>query len=257
MISVIILAALPYFLTHNGETFPVTVAGVSLSFLTFGDHTMNNKYQTLISAFSNATQGQWAADQVPVLIHEENNVTFIGQAQNLMPDILADLQRLQQIDEVLKRNGMDSALEANLKDLKSALNECTSDYWVVSDDCEYVQSMSQYLPEIVQVMNKGSAFISEDEAIANLFFIVKAHNTLPSLLEEIERLQWLEAELHRVRDRAGKLESALYSAGNVMQSMRCQIEQMLGMFEDEDGAIQAVCNEHEDVEQRIAQATAK
>lgn len=129
-----------------------------------------NKYQALISAFSNSTQGQWAVDQVPGLIRDENNVTFICQAQNLMPDILADLQRLQQIDE---------------------------------------------------------------------------------------RLQWLEAELHRVRDRAGKLESALYSAGNVMQSMRCQIEQMRGIFDDEDEAIQSACTEHDDVEQLIAQVTAK
>jgi chromosome segregation ATPase len=217
-----------------------------------------NKYQALISAFSNSTQEQWAVDQVTSIIHEnEANVTFICQAQNLMPDVLADLQRLQQIDEALQSKGMDSELEANLKDLKSALNECTNDYWVMSDDCEYVQSMSQYLPEIVHVMNKGSAFISEDEAIANLAFIVAAHNTLPALLEEIERLQWLEAELHRVRDRAGKLESTLHSAVNVLQSMRCQIEQMRGMFEDEDGAIQLACTEHDDVEQLIAQVTAK
>jgi hypothetical protein len=219
---------------------------------------MNNKYQTLISAFSNATQGQWAADQVPVLIQEENNVTFIGQAQNLMPDILADLQRLQQIDEALKRNGMDSALEANLKDLRSAFNDCSKGYWVMCDDGEYVVNSSNvYLPEIVQAMNKGSAFISEDEAIANLAFIATAHNTLPALLEEIERLQWLEAEFHRVRDRAGKLESVLHSVVNVIQSMRCQIEQMRGMFEDEDVAIQLACTENDDVEQLIAQVTAK
>lgn len=215
---------------------------------------MNNKYQTLISAFSTAAQGQWAADQVPGLIREENNVTFICQAQNLMPGILADLQRLQQIDEARERNGMDSALAANLKDLKSAFNDCSKGYWVIGDDGEYVVNFSnEYLPEIVQAMNKGSAFISEDEAIANLVFIATTHNTLPALLEEIERLQWLEAELHRVRDRAGKLESTLHSAVNVMQSMICQIEQMRGMFEDEDGAIQAVCDEHDDVEKLIAQ----
>jgi hypothetical protein len=70
-------------------------------------------------------------------------------------------------------------------------------------------------------------------------------NLMPDILADLHRLQQFEAELHHDRDRANMLETNLGKSLIVMQEMREQIEQMRGLFDDEDGAIQACCDEHD------------
>ncbi len=104
---------------------------------------------------------------------------------------------------------------------------------------------------VANVLVDGDNDVMRRERIANAEFIIMAHNMMPELLAEVGRLQWLEAELQRVRGRANVLRSTLDSSIEVMQNMREQINQMSSMFDDEDGAIQLACNEH--LQKKIAQ----
>lgn len=55
-------------------------------------------------------------------------------------------------------------------------------------------------------MNKGVAFTTA-EAGANLIFIAQAHNAMPFLIAEIERLQFLDAKVERLREQIEQLRS--------------------------------------------------
>ena len=72
-----------------------------------------------------------------------------------------------------------------------------------------------------------------------------AYPHFPAIAEEIERLQWLDAELDRVRQRANFFELTLRELLLTMSDMHGQLEQMRGLFDDEDGAIQAACTGHD------------
>ena len=72
-----------------------------------------------------------------------------------------------------------------------------------------------------------------------------AYPHFPAIAEEIERLQWLDAELDRVRQRANFFELTLRELLLTMSDMRGQLEQMRGLFDDEDGASQAACTGHD------------
>lgn len=91
----------------------------------------------------------------------------------------------------------------------------------------------------------------QEEANANFLCLVQ--NLMPDILTDLQRLQKLEAELHRVRDRVNVLESTLDKSSAVMLEMREQIEQMRGLFDDEDGAIQACCDEHDGLNELFRQ----
>jgi len=49
-------------------------------------------------------------------------------------------------------------------------------------------------------------------------------------------------ELDRVKDQAIEIETALESSTEAMSLMREQIEQMRGMFNDDDESIQLACD---------------
>jgi hypothetical protein len=91
-----------------------------------------------------------------------------------------------------------------------------------------------------------------DEGYKNRW-IAMAYHHFPEIAEEIERLQWLDAELDRVGQRANFFERTLKELLNTMSDMREQIEQMRGLFDDEDGAIQAACTEHDKASKMIGQ----
>ena len=78
-------------------------------------------------------------------------------------------------------------------------------------------------------------------------------NLMPDILADLQRLRQFEAELNRVRDRANILESTLDKSSAVMLEMREQIEQMRGLFDDEDGAIQACCDGHDGLNELFRQ----
>lgn len=57
----------------------------------------------------------------------------------------------------------------------------------------------------------------------------------------------LKAELAQVKNRNNELKLLLRESSQTMASMREQIEQMRPMFDDEDGAIQSVCDSHDEL----------
>jgi len=99
----------------------------------------------------------------------------------------------------------------------------------------------------------GEIFGVGPQAKANANFLCLMQNLMPDILADLQRLQKLEAELHRVRDRVNVLESTLDKSSAVMLEMREQIEQMRGLFDDEDGAIQACCDEHDGLNELFRQ----
>ncbi|WP_157385842.1 hypothetical protein [Methylosarcina fibrata] len=62
----------------------------------------------------------------------------------------------------------------------------------------------------------------------------------------------LKAELDQVKNRNNQLETYLEESSQTMSSMREQIEQMRPMFDDEDDAIQSVCDSHDELLSTIA-----
>ena len=76
------------------------------------------------------------------------------------------------------------------------------------------------------------------ERLANAEFIIMAHNMMPEILSNLERMQLLQYELDRVKALGIKLKKAFDSSTEAASLMREQIEQMRGMFTDEDDAIQ-------------------
>ena len=155
------------------------------------------------------------------------------------------------------------------KELKDAFAASTQTEWQVSptlrpdldDDpmCEYtLDNQKGYLTHRYFNADIGSDELDRvhKENRANAEFIALAHNKFSAIMEEIDRLQWLEAELHRVRDRASQLEAALDSSIEAMSQMREQIEQMRGLFDDDDSAIQEACNLHDAVNRQLADVLA-
>ncbi len=170
---------------------------------------------------------------------DEKRLETIGYAKKMIMDANASL------DQSWMSSTIDSSLKASLVDLKTTYAATTQGKWDVDPQGYFVLDRSDVnLNEIVQVMNKGSAFTTV-EAEANLIFIAQAHNAMPFLIDEIERLQWLESELDRVRFRTNQLESLLDSSTQTLSQMRDQIEQMRPLFDDEDGAIQEACDCHD------------
>lgn len=169
---------------------------------------------------------------------DEKRLETIGEAKNLL-----DKARQSMPDSSV----IDPALAATISDLKAVYASTTKGQWDVEPQGIFVIDRSDInLNEIVQVMNKGAAFTTV-EAEANLIFIAQSHNAMPFLIDEIERLYWLEAELDQAKNHTNQLMSLLQKSSQTMSSMREQIEQMRPMFDDEDGAIQYVCDSHDEL----------
>lgn len=170
---------------------------------------------------------------------DEKRLETIGDAKKLIDKAKVNLDQIGLI------SSMDSSLKACLVDLKTIYAATTQGNWDIDPQGYFVLDTSDVnLNEIVQVMNKGAAFTT-NEAESNLHFIALAHQSFPALIEEIERLQWLQ-------DRVTRLEMLLDFSSEAMSQMREQIEQMREMFDDEDGAIHAACCKHDVVEALIS-----
>lgn len=155
----------------------------------------------------------------------------------------------------------------SLEILKLAFSQSSSGNWSVrpvrrpdlDDDplCEYViashqsEMTTQYFEAAVESEELQNI---HNENKANADFIRLAHNLMPEMLSSLERLQWLEHELHRASSRVILLELTLTKVSTAMQGLRDQIEQMRGLFDDEDGAIQTACMGHDQASIFISEA---
>jgi RNAse (barnase) inhibitor barstar len=120
----------------------------------------------------------------------------------------------------------------NLSKLLTKIKELEADREKSSID----QVLLKDLEDFKMARQAGSRFRALDHA----------WDFFSALIDEVERLQFLDAELKRARARNTLLESRLKSSIDVMDEMREQITQMSGMFDDEDGAILAACSLHDD-----------
>ena len=172
---------------------------------------------------------------------DEKRLETIGMAKKLL-----DKARTGDFDQSKRLSAtIEPALGATIADLKAVYAATTQGHWDVEPQGFFVIDRSDVnLNEIVQVMNKGAAFATS-EAESNIHFIALAHHHFPALIEEIERLQWTQ-------DRLARLEMLLHSSSETMSQMREQIEQMRGLFDDEDGAIHAACCKHDVVDALIS-----
>lgn len=155
---------------------------------------------------------------------------------------------------------------SNIEILKLALAKTSQGNWDVrptrrpdlDDDpmCEYVIVGHQV--GMTDRYNAAEVESEELEAVhsensANAEFIRLAHNLMPDILAEIDRLQRVEAESDRVKNRSSLLESTLIETSGTLCELREQIEQMRGLFDDEDGAIQIACMRHDIASKLIGQ----
>ena len=163
---------------------------------------------------------------------DEKRLETIGEAKKLL-----DKARTG-IDLSMRHSpSIEPALGATIADLKAVYAATTQGNWDVDPQGYFVLDRSDVnLNEIVQVMNKGAAFTTI-EAEANLIFIAQAHNAMIFLIDEIERLQFLDAKVER-------LTNLVSAALETSDQMREQIEQMRSLFDDEDGSISDACDSH-------------
>jgi hypothetical protein len=148
-------------------------------------------------------------------VHQENaaNAAFIMMAHNLMPEILGHLRRLESLQA--DPNVLHPALKQSLLALMVLYDRGTKGGWSVCPSRTCILDESDInLNEVVQVMNKGAAYAT-DEAEANLNFIAMMRNTFPHLVVEIERLQWL------YDDRAQLLATRKNDKALLMPSIGC------------------------------------
>ncbi|NOU20305.1 MAG: hypothetical protein HOO93_00700 [Methyloglobulus sp.] len=155
---------------------------------------------------------------------------------------------------------------SNIEILKLALAKTSQGNWDVrpirrpdlDDDpmCEYL--IDSHQAGMTDRYHKSEAESKELKAVhnensANAEFIMSAHNLMPDILAEIERLHRVEAGSDRVKNRSNLLESTLIETSGALCELREQIEQMRGLFDDEDGAIQAACTKHDLASKLIGQ----
>jgi hypothetical protein len=139
---------------------------------------------------------------------------------------------------------------SNLQKLRTAFEAATKEGYI---DLSTVWSLrnnnvmcgNTFVAEVLVDCDSGAM---NDERLANAEFIILAHNMMPEILVDLDRLQLLESELDCVKDRKNRLEIALKVSTEAMDQMREQIEQMRGIFDDMDGAIQAACDAHDTAE---------
>ena len=216
--------------------------------------------EKLKALFDAADQGKWTAlgrfHSIAFGVPESNeaigevfgigpkadaNINLICQTQNMMPEILADLERLQKL-EANRPN-----LMRNLDQLKAALEASTQDDWS-SPSTKWsllrnnIMCGNRFVAEVlVDFDNEAMA----SERLANAEFIILAHNMMQEILSNLDRMQLLESELNSVKAQGIKLKKAFDSSTEAASLMREQIEQMRGMFNDEDEAIQNACDAHD------------
>ena len=98
---------------------------------------------------------------------------------------------------------------------------------------------------VANVLVDGDCNAMRDQRLANAEFIILAHNMMPEILSNLERMLILESELDRVKAQGIMLKKAFDSSTEAASLMREQIEQMRGMFNDEDEAIHEACDAHD------------
>jgi len=116
--------------------------------------------------------------------------------------------------------------------------------------------LNQQLVFVLQEMINDYGFNRSDEKRLETIgmakkLLDKAQQSMPDMLVIEPALAAtiadLKAELDQVKNRTNQLESLLQQSSQTMSSMREQIEQMKPMFDDEDGAIQSVCDSHDEL----------
>lgn len=163
---------------------------------------------------------------------DEKRLETIGEAKRLLYKARTGIDK-----SMCHSAAIEPVLGATITDLKAAYAATTQGNWDVDPQGYFVLDRSDVnLNEIVQVMNKGAAFTTI-EAEANLIFIAQAHHAMPFLIDEIERLQFLDAKVDR-------LTELVSDALKTSDQMREQIEQMRSLFDDEDGSISDACDSH-------------
>ena len=156
---------------------------------------------------------------------------------------LADLERLQKIEAItaaatIDLNPLRTAFEASTK--KTYIDSNSSTDWLLRrNDVMCGNSF------VANVLVDGDNDVTKRERLANAEFIILAHNMMPEILSNLERMQILESELDRVKAQGIMLKKAFDSSTEAASLMREQIEQMRGMFNDEDEAIHEACDAHD------------
>ena len=169
------------------------------------------------------------------------NINLICQTQNMMPEILADLERLQKLETniataTIDLNPLRTAFEASTKE---GYIDSSTDWLLRGNDVMCGNSF------VANVLVDGDNDVTRRERLAIAEFIILAHNMMPEILSNLDRVQLLESELDRVKAQGIKLKKAFDSSTEAASLMREQIEQMRGMFNDEDEAIQNACDAHD------------
>ncbi len=147
---------------------------------------------------------------------DEKRLKTIGEAKKLLAKTAQQVNKSRRlfdkaragIDQLVHHSAaMEPALGATIAELKAVYAETSQGHWNVDPQGCFVLDQSDVdLNEIVQIMNKGVAFTTA-EAGANLIFIAQAHNAMPFLIAEIERLQFLDAKVERLREQIEQLRS--------------------------------------------------
>ena len=169
------------------------------------------------------------------------NINLICQTQNMMPEILADLERLQKLE------ASTSTATIDLNSLRTAFEASTNEGYIDSSTDWLLRGNDVICGNsfVANVLVNGDNDVTKLERLANAEFIILAHNMMPEILSNLERMQLLESELDRVKAQGIKLKKAFDASTEAAFLMREQIEQMRGMFTDEDDAIQEVCDAYD------------
>lgn len=116
-----------------------------------------------------------------------------------------------------------SIIQRELNELKTAYESTSQGYWVVDDHGRYVMDTSTvYAYEVVEAINLGSPF-SEEECLNTLVFIATAHNKLPLLFKELDRLYEIEYEFDRLGESESDTQEELFLMKNELSNEKNSI----------------------------------
>ncbi|WP_347990250.1 hypothetical protein [Methylomonas sp. AM2-LC] len=130
-----------------------------------------------------------------------------------------------------------SPIDVVIQDLTTAFQDTPQGTWTVEPHGHFVIDQSDVnLNEVVQIMNKGSAFTT-NEGDAVLHFVAASHNAFPALSDEIKRLKSIEG-FHK------ELNSYLLEALSVMTELRMHTNCLLDIYPDND-IVSNACSQHD------------
>ncbi|WP_347990235.1 hypothetical protein [Methylomonas sp. AM2-LC] len=97
-----------------------------------------------------------------------------------------------------------------LEDIKKVYEFTTKGQWALQDaPYSLVSTVNEYCPIILEGVASVNEGISEENCVENLAFSAKIHNIFPALIEEIARLQSIEAEYFKLKSHAESLDVLL------------------------------------------------